>query len=290
MPNEIAIAMVAATNPPNATNEIDAEARASNMKLANSRIHEDLELRFCRRRKSVAAMAAEGIGADLRSRPYCCVVDAHEHESEQRGIPLEHVETDASRRGHVVFLGLAVVLTALLLFVAFLTTSVFWIVLCAVLVLLAIAGLVVQLRSASQWDNPQLFWPNGDPLALGQTVTARYRREARRDGMTEGAALKATLSCEERVTQNSDSSNRAVSKHVVYQVPVQVIPYVHPRLVEADLVVSIPVFEAPPTMDLGHNEIHWELEVVAETAGVNQTSHFPVTVSASIAQELTGRH
>lgn len=203
----------------------------------------------------------------------------------------------------MVFLGLAVVLTVLLLFVAFLTTSVFWIVLCVVLVLLAIAGLIVQLRSASQWDNPQLFWPNGDPLALGQTVTARYRREARRDGMTEGAVVKATLTCEERVVQrktsvvdanslrgNSVNKTAVTTKHVVYEVPVQVIPYVHPRLVEADLVVSIPVFEAPPSMDLGDNEIHWELEVVAETAGVNQTSHFPVTVSPSIADELTGRH
>lgn len=213
-------------------------------------------------------------------------MEPEEIESETLGVPMGRVHTDKGRRTKLVvagvFFAIAVAVVVAVLLGPGLNV--------ASGILLGVTALLgvfvfVQVRSFNQWDNPQLFLPHNDPLNLGEHAIARYRRVAKRSGLTVGAQLSAQLVCEERATYQR-GTDRVTVTHKVYDVPVRVVTYDHPKMVEADLHLDVPLFDAPPTMDLGDNEIRWRLRVEAKTEGADQKSTFPVIIAPALASEV----
>jgi hypothetical protein len=218
-----------------------------------------------------------------------------ERESERRGLPLDHVVEDASDgRGGVVFLGLGLLTLAIgvvtLLVGATLVGVVF---LGAAAFTLFSAAKSLLVRRA--WSNPQLHLPSTAPLRLGDEVTARFRRTARRAETAAGAVVTSWLTCTEAATYTTHSSSgssgsstkRRTDTNVLLRTEVAVTPYVDGATVEADLGVVIPVFDAPPSMDLASNDIIWRLNVHIEAPnGPDDTAEFVIMVAPEISPVL----
>lgn len=223
-------------------------------------------------------------------------MDRHEHDSEGRGIPVEHVLSDTSdRRTALMWLIAALVFIAGLVVVAVAVSDPSPI-LPAVLAVSAAAALAIawsKVRVWAGWSNPQLFLPSSDPLHLGDAITARLRRTARGRADLEGVAVSAVVRVEERV----QSSERlpAAGKHytsrtveVVHEIPVAVtLNEDGGRRLEAELGIEIPLFEAPPSMNLPNNKVVWELIVSIEAPNApDDVSSFPLVVAPEVALRL----
>jgi hypothetical protein len=216
-------------------------------------------------------------------------MDNNEHESEERGLPLEHVLTDTSdRRLALLWAGLTA-LTLVITAAVFVTIDdvppVVYVVLGVVSVVMATTA-YLKGRVWAAWDNPQLFLPSSAPLHLGDHVFVRFRRTARGSSELAGMKLTAALRVEERVSHTLGSETHAVSERV-YDTPVSVSLNVYGRTVEADLEIDIPLFDAPPTMNLPNNEIHWELWVRMEVPNApDDDTTFPLVVAPIVAERL----
>jgi hypothetical protein len=219
-----------------------------------------------------------------------------ERESERRGLPLDHVVEDASdARGGVVYLVLGVVMLGLGIIMLTVGSS-------PVGVVFLVVGGFLLFKSArsfavrAKWSNPQLHLPSTAPLRLGDDVVARFRRTARSADTAAGAVVTAWLTCTEAATyttrggggsRGGGSTSRTTATNVLLRTDVGVTPYVHGAAVEADLRLVIPVFDAPPSMDLASNDIIWRLHVHIEAPnGPDDTSEFVVMVAPEISPLL----
>jgi hypothetical protein len=217
-------------------------------------------------------------------------MDQHEHESEERGLPLEHVVSDTSDRSvALIVLGAAAALIALLVAIAVGVSD-------APLVLLIIWGVAAvaalsvawfKARVWAGWSNPQLFLPSSDPLHLGDHVVVRFRRTARGRSGINGLAITALVRVEERVSYQQGKNRQTVTE-VVYEAPLEILmnDSVN-RTIEADIGIDIPLYEAPPSMDLDNNDVHWEL-IVNMTApnAPDDLSSFTLDVDPQVASRL----
>ncbi len=187
----------------------------------------------------------------------------HEQESAERGLPVEQVVTDTSdRRSALTWLAIGGALLVLLVVVALQSVrDVPWWVYATLGAGAAgsLAASLWKVRVWVGWGNPQLHLPSSDPLRLGDRVIARFRRQARGRSDLEGLGVTARLRVEERV-QLAGRANPTIT-HTIDEIPVEVVlTGADERLVEADLVLDVPLGH-PPTMDLGSKQLHWELRV-----------------------------
>ena len=148
------------------------------------------------------------------------------------------------------------------------------------LVLLVIAVIVG--RTGAVWHNPELFLPSSEPLALGATSIARFRRRSRMPGSALDAQLRARLRCEEWVKVREGGDTRTLSEEIVDQ-ELEVTVYPDDDVMEADIALAVPMFDAPPTMDLGNSGVSWTVavEVVAPHAP-DDDAEFPVVVAPEV--------
>lgn len=216
-------------------------------------------------------------------------MDHREHESEERGLPLHHVVTDTSdRRVALAFLTGALVLLVIAALVVSLGDPPVWLmVLLGALVVGALLGAWWKVRVWAGWSNPQLHLPSSDPLRLGDVVVVRFRRVARGRADPEGLAITARLKVEERTSYREGTDTRTATE-VVLDRPVDVAMHdVVGREVEADLRLEVPLYEAPPSMDLGNNEVIWELEVdMAAPHAPDDLSTFVIQVGPEVSGRL----
>lgn len=217
-----------------------------------------------------------------------------ERESERRGLPLGAVVEDRSdTRGGALMVGLGLLPLGFGVAMLLLGSTVLGLVFIAgAAYMLFIGGRSLFVRS--KWSNPQLHLPSTSPLRLGDDVIARFRRTANRAETAAGAVVTAWLTCSEAATYTTSSgtgSNRTTSRktvtNVLYRADVATTPFIDGATVEADLRVIVPVFEAPPSMDLASNDIIWRLDVRIEAPnGPDDTASFVVTVAPEIAAAL----
>lgn len=221
-------------------------------------------------------------------------MNQHDEESEGRGLPLQQVVTDTSdRRTALIWLGVFALSVFVLGGTAALDDRPTWLVI--VFAVLALAALVGAWRATwvwAGWSNPQLLLPSSEPLHLGDVVHARFRRRTRRSADT-GIEVTAMLQVHEQVRPATGS--RSSLTEVVYTAPVQVASMGPDDLGEdCDLILDIPLYEAPPTMDLGNNEVRWELVIdTVSPAAPADRSTFALEVGPTVARRLqdggTGR-
>lgn len=217
-------------------------------------------------------------------------MDHHEQESEERGLPLQHVVTDTSdRRVALGFLSLAAVVAGLALFLilAIDDAPMLLVIILAAVALGALVGAWLKIRVWAGWSNPQLFLPSSEPLHLGDTVVVRFKRVARGRSDTTGLDLSARLRVEERATYQRGTDTHTATD-VIFERDVQVVlGDVVDRTVEADLLLDIPVYDAPPSFDTGNNEVHWELVVdMAAPNAPDDESTFTIDVDPEISGRL----
>lgn len=215
-----------------------------------------------------------------------------QHESEERGLPLQHVLTDTSdRRAAIIWMVIAVVILAVLAGIGFGADdpSTVWMVILAVAAVVAIGAAWWKVRVWAGWSNPQLFLPSSDPLQLGDHVIIRFRRTARGRSDATGLVVTAQVRVEERATYRQGTDTTTATETVYTQDVDVVLNDLVNRTVEVDLGIDVPLFEAPPTMDLGNNEVRWELVVdMAAPNAPDDESTFPLEVAPVVAQRLHG--
>lgn len=190
------------------------------------------------------------------------------------GAPTEHAKvkneattprTDARRRRRAAW-AVAVCLYVVG-FVLFLAWN--WIagLVCIGLGVIVIVVMALRDPEPTSWENPELFLPTSDPLPLGAEVIARYRLRPRRSG--QEANPSAQLRCEEVFRRRVGDTER----HEILAISLDLDDYSTDDLLELDLHLRIPVFEAPPTIDAGDASVEWAVEVAIETDdGVESTS------------------
>ena len=189
-------------------------------------------------------------------------MDQHEQQSEERGLPVQHVVTDTSDRTvAVIWAGVSVVIFAALALVAFLVDDppAWLLVVLAVVGLFTLAAAWFKIRVWAGWSNPQLFMPSSAPLHLGDHVVVRVRRAARGRTDLAGLTVTAEVVVLERIRH---SGSLEPVEQVVLRAPAPVtLVDGHDRVVEADIEIDVPLAAAPPSLDLPHNEVVWELVV-----------------------------
>ncbi|MGI9621319.1 MAG: hypothetical protein ACR2PK_00675 [Acidimicrobiales bacterium] len=214
-------------------------------------------------------------------------MNQEDRESEDRGLPLQRVVTDTSDR-RVALIWLSVFVASLIVLSA--TSAVddrpTWLVL--VLAVLALAALVGAWRATwvwVGWSNPQLLLPSSEPLHLGDVVHARFRRRVRRRP-DSGIEVSAELQVQERVKTSAGVGSTMAE--IVYSAPVEVASNDVDNLGEdCDLILDIPLSAAPPTMDLGNNEVRWELVIdTSSPAAPTDRSTFALEVGPMVARRL----
>lgn len=214
-------------------------------------------------------------------------MDEHEHESEERGLPVDHVMTDTSdRTAAIVWAALSLAALGALVLVAVLVDDPpVWL-----LVILAVfgVGLLVlawtKVRVWAGWSNPQLFLPSSDPLHLGDHVVVRVRRSAR--GRADASGVQ--VSAEVRVLERVRPARGEVLTEVVHTAPAEItLVDSTATTVEADIGVDIPLAAAPPSLDLPNNEVVWELVVdMAAPNAPDDRSTFALEVAPQVAERL----
>ncbi len=216
-------------------------------------------------------------------------MDNREHESEVRGLPLEHALTETGdRTSALVWLGVSVATATAVVLLALVIDDVpLWAYfVLAIAVLATVVTALLAVRVWATWSNPQLFLPSSEPLHLGDRVVVRFRRTAR--GASDPAGL--SMSAAVRVTEVASlgaGRQAQVERRRVYEAPVSVDMQLAGRTVEADLRIDVPLFDAPPSMDLGNNEVHWELWVRMQAPNApDDDTTFPLTVAPVVAGRL----
>lgn len=207
-----------------------------------------------------------------------------ERAAAAHGVPLEGPSlTDTGDRRAGVWLAVVVVggvVVAVALFVALGAV--------AGLIALAVTAIVAAVayrraRVWAHWENPQLFFPSSSSLRLGEEAIVRFRRQARRSGGAEGSSLTARLQCIETVRYRSGTDIHTATE-TVWDALLPVRPHHTGDLLDCDLHVTVPVFDAPPTMVLPHNRVSWRIVVHIESpAAPDDDSTFAVVVGPEVA-------
>jgi hypothetical protein len=136
------------------------------------------------------------------------------------------------------------------------------------------------------WGNPQLFLPSSQDLALGDRVTVRFRRTARGSAKPEEVQISARLRCYEEALGTADGTDETEVE--VFDAPVEVSRVeVVGSVVEADLVLEVPLFAAPPSMELTRHRVGWRLIVAIQAPGVpDDDSTFALVVAPRLADRV----
>lgn len=215
-------------------------------------------------------------------------MDQHEHESEERGLPVQHVQTDTSDRTTALLWagGATGFFVALLLVALLVDAPPTW--LLVVLGALGLVALIVawaRVRVWAGWANPQLFMPSSAPLNLGDHVVARVRRAARGRADLSGLTVTAEIVVLERIRHEGSWET---TEQIVHRSPADVtLIEGNDRVVEADIELDIPLADAPPSLDLPHNEVVWELLVDMKAPNApDDLSTFAIDVAPQVADRL----
>ncbi len=215
-------------------------------------------------------------------------MDQHEQESEERGLPVQHVVTDTSDRTvAVIWAAVSVVVFAALALIALLVDSppAWLLVVLAVVGLFTLTAAWLKVRVWAGWANPQLFMPSSAPLHLGDHVVVRVRRAARGRTDLQGLTVTAEVVVLERVRH---SGSLEPVEQIVHREPAPVtLVDGNERVVEADIEIDVPLNAAPPSLDLPHNEVVWELFVDMKAPNApDDLSTFAFDVAPRVADRL----
>ena len=214
-------------------------------------------------------------------------MEDYEHESERRGLPLQTVLGDEGDRRRaivsiVVTAFVGVVLLALALIVG--TDGPWWFfALLGGIALITVVIAAWNVRVWVVWGNPQLFLPSSQDLLLGDRVTVRFRRRARGPVKPHEVQITARLRCYEEALGTADGTDETEAE--VFDGPVEVTRVaIVGSVVEADLRVEVPVFAAPPSMELTRHRVGWRLIVRIEAPGApDDDSTFALVVAPAVA-------
>jgi len=147
-------------------------------------------------------------------------------------------------------------------------------------VLLLIGGWV--LRKTAVWHNPELFLPSSAPFRLGSESVARFRRRTRRHGSARDATVTVVLKCVESATYTV-GTDRHTATHTLFELEQETTLYPSADVLEVDISIAIPLFDGPPTMDLGDNEVSWALEVDIDAPNApDDKSRFPLVIAPEV--------
>lgn len=215
-------------------------------------------------------------------------MDQHELESEERGLPIQHVQTDTSdRTTALVWAGASVAVFAALALVAVVVDDppVWLLVVLGALGLVALVVAWARVRVWAGWANPQLFMPSSAALHLGDRVVARVRRAARGRADLSGLSVTAEIVVVERIRHEGSWDT---TEQIVHRSPAEVtLVDGNDRVVEVDIVIDIPLADAPPSLDLPHNEVVWELLVdMRAPHAPDDLSTFAIDVAPAVADRL----
>lgn len=215
-------------------------------------------------------------------------MEDYEHESERRGLPLQTVVgDDQDRRRAIVSIVVTAIVAAaaLALAVAIGGDGPWW--LFALLGGVALATVAIaawNVRVWVVWGDPQLFLPSSRDLALGDRVTVRFRRRARGPVEPTDVQITARLRCHEEALGAADDTDETDLE--AFDAPVEVVHIdVVGSVVEADLVIEVPLFAAPPSMELTRHRVSWRLVVAIRAPGVpDDDSTFALVVAPRLAE------
>lgn len=215
-------------------------------------------------------------------------MDQHELESEERGLPIQHVQTDTSdRTTALVWAGASVAVFAALALVAVVVDDppVWLLVVLGALGLVALVVAWARVRVWAGWANPQLFMPSSAALHLGDRVVARVRRAARGRADLSGLSVTAEIVVVERIRHEGSWDT---TEQIVHRSPAEVtLVDGNDRVVEVDIVIDVPLADAPPSLDLPHNEVVWELLVdMRAPRAPDDLSTFAIDVAPAVADRL----
>lgn len=215
-------------------------------------------------------------------------MDQHELESEERGLPIQHVQTDTSdRTTALVWAGASVAVFAALALVAVVVDDppVWLLVVLGALGLVALVVAWARVRVWAGWANPQLFMPSSAALHLGDRVVARVRRAARGRADLSGLSVTAEIVVVERIRHEGSWDT---TEQIVHRSPAEVtLVDGNDRVVEVDIVIDVPLADAPPSLDLPHNEVVWELLVdMRAPHAPDDLSTFAIDVAPAVADRL----
>jgi len=214
-------------------------------------------------------------------------MEDYEHESERRGLPIQHILGDPGDRRRALASVAATACAAVVLLTVAVVVGAdgpWWFFTglgLVALTVVAIAGWNIRIWVV--WGNPELFLPSSNDLRLGDRVTVRFRRRARGRVHPSEVQITARLLCLEEALGAAHAAPAPVAH--VWDAPVEVVRVeVAGSVVEADLVVEVPVHQAPPSMELTRHRVAWRLVVTIVAPGVpDDDSTFPLTVAPVLA-------
>ena len=215
-------------------------------------------------------------------------MDQSEHESEVRGLPLDIVIDDTSdQTAGMIAAAVGVVMLAVLAAIGLVAGSdaPWWLYVALGTGAAAVFYLTYRLtRTWAGWGNPSLYLPSSEPLHLGDHVTVRFRRVARRGTDLADLSVSARVIAEETV----GVGDRDARKATVYEAPADVVLFnVVDQTVEVDLAIEVPLSGAPPTTALGFYEVSWRLIVDVQAPNApDDDSEFVLVVDPKVAVRL----
>jgi hypothetical protein len=123
------------------------------------------------------------------------------------------------------------------------------------------------------------------PLYLGGSIVAQYRRTGGARRARNAPRLTATLVGEERVTYRQGTDDHTVVEEIHRRELAITNDYL-PDTVSGQVSIQVPA-DVPPTVMLGHNRIIWTVRVTVSVAGVpDDTGTFAVTVLPALADAV----
>ena len=215
-------------------------------------------------------------------------MDQSEHESEVRGLPLDIAIDDiADQKAAVVAAATGIAILGALAAIGFVAGSdaPWWLYGALAVGAVGVLYLTYRLtRTWAGWGNPSLHLPSSEPLHLGDQLTVRFRRVARRGTDLTNLSVSAKVIAEE----TAGAGSRDAQAVTVHEATAQVRMFsVVDQTVEVDLAVEIPLSSIPPTTKVGSYEVSWRLLVEVEAPNApDDVSEFVLIVDPKVATRL----
>jgi hypothetical protein len=186
--------------------------------------------------------------------------------------------------GHRVTLGLSIA-GALLFgaFVAAVAGAVFFTII-LFLITLAVSGFVIpRALEARAWHPAELHLPQS-PLSLGSFSAAEFMRASKKSTkLDHSAQVHSELRCVESATYTVGTNSRTDTESI-FEKRQTIDGGFTSGTYTASLPIQIPVDRGAPTMDVGNNEISWEIEIKGSgTALPKRGITFTLTVHPVLA-------
>lgn len=127
-----------------------------------------------------------------------------------------------------------------------------------------------------------LVVPSAPLLCLGAVVVARFGRSGGSRQVTGTPRLTAELICYESITYRQGTDSHTATRVVGRRdLAVQVDPA--PGTVAGQIAIAVPL-DAPPSMRLPNNRIHWSVHVLVQVPGLpDDSATFDVQVQPMVA-------